>query len=99
MTDLKELYNLNRRTTTEKLACLSKQKEHIAQIDEDIAKFLEASDPVQIYIIRILVDKHRDILKNFLKKKNTTVEEKYLVNQIEINRVPQNQIKSNTRSI
>jgi len=84
MTDLKELYNLNRRTAAEKLACLSKQKEHIAQIDKDIAKFLGASDPVQVYIIRILVDKHRDILKNFLKKKNTTVEENYLVNQIEI---------------
>src|ERR1043165_1016496 len=84
MTDLKEFYNLNKRTVAEKLACLSKQKECIAQIDEDIAKFLGASDLVQVYIIRFLVDKHRDILKNFFKKKNTTAEEKYLVNQVEI---------------
>src|ERR1043165_5453303 len=81
MAEIKELYNLNQKTSAEKHACLNKWKEGIAQSDIDIAKFLGASDPVQVFIIRVLVDKHREVCKNLYEKKNITKEESFLVNQ------------------
>ena len=70
MAEIKEFYSLNQKTSAEKYACLNKQKERIAQIDIDIAKFLGASDLVQVYIIRVLVNKHKEVCKNLYKKKN-----------------------------
>src|SRR5690348_6490637 len=81
MTEIKDLYNLNQRTISEKHACLNKQKEHIAKIDTDIANFLDASDPVQVYIIRVLADKHREVCRNNIKKTIATMEERVLINQ------------------
>src|SRR6185295_11206771 len=83
MAEIKEFYSLNQKTSAEKYACLNKQKERIAQIDIDIAKFLGASNPVQVYFIRVLVDKHREVCTNLTKKKSTTIEEKFLINQKE----------------
>ena len=39
MAEIKEFYSLNQKTSAEKYACLNKQKEHIAQIDINIASF------------------------------------------------------------
>ena len=80
MAEIKEFYSLNQKTSAEKYTCLNKQKERIAQIDIDIAKFLGASDPVQVFIIRVLVNKHREVCKNLYEEKNITKEESFLVN-------------------
>ena len=61
MVKIKEFDNLNQKMLAKKYICLNKQKKCIAQIDIDIVKFLDASDLVQVYIIKVLVDKYKKV--------------------------------------